>query len=274
MIHNTCEFMAQDNLQLFYQKWSSENEKALVCLIHGLGEHGGCYRQMAGYLTEKGYSLAVLDLRGHGGSKGKRGHAASYEALMDDINLFISRASGDAPNIPCFLYGHSMGGNLALNYSLRHRTNLSGVIASGPWLKLVIEPPKYKYIMSRLMNAIYPSLTMNNGLKSSMLYHSDNKTEDYFKDPLFHNYISARLFSIIAQSGLWALQHAGEIRLPLLIMHGGEDKVTSAKASMEFADNAPGSTLKIWDGFYHVLQNEPRHDDVFQFVIDWMELHM
>ncbi len=271
MKHTTFEFTAGDNLQLFYQKWYAENEKALVCLIHGLGEHGGCYGTLAEYLSGKGYSLAVLDLRGHGRSKGKRGHAPSYEILMDDIRRFISRASGDSANLPCFLYGHSMGGNLVLNYCLRQNAKLAGVIATGPWLKLAIEPPRYKYLLSRLLNVIYPSLTMNNGLDSGKLYRTENKTEDYFKDPLFHNYISARLFTIIREAGLWALVHAAEAKTPLLIMHGGEDRVTSAEASKEFAGKAPESTLKIWDGFYHVLQNEPLHEDVFKYAGEWMD---
>ena len=274
MKHETYEFMAKDNLPLFYQIWHAENEKGLVCLIHGLGEHGGCYGTMAEYLAMKGYSLAALDLRGHGRSKGKRGHAASYELLMDDIDSFISRASAGYSNLPCFLYGHSMGGNLVLNYCLRHKTGLAGVIASGPWLRLVTEPPRYKYLLSRLLNALYPSLTMNNGLKSDTLYHSESKTEDYYKDPLFHSLISARLYTVIRASGLWALEHAGVLGLPSLVMHGSEDRVTSPGASTEFSKKAPGSTLKIWDGFYHVLQNEPRHDDVFRYVAEWIEAHV
>ena len=273
MKHNTYEFKAEDNLRLFYQKWSCENEKALICLIHGLGEHGGCYRHMAEFFTERGYSLAALDLRGHGNSEGKRGHAASYEVLMQDIGLFITKASGNSEKIPRFLYGHSMGGNLVLNYCLRHKTKLAGVVASGPWLKLAFEPPRYKYLLSVLLNLIYPSITMDNGLDSGVLYHRESGTEDYVKDPLFHSYISARLFSCIHASGLWALEHAGEAVLPLLIMHGGEDRVTSAGASADFARNAAGSTLKIWESFYHELQNEPRHGEVFQYVFDWMEPH-
>lgn len=271
MTHTIHELTAKDGLQLFYQKWSADKEKGLLCLIHGLGEYSGSYSNMAQYLTDKGYSLAALDLRGHGRSRGKRGHAGSYGLLMSDIDMFISHAAGNSPELPRFLYGHSMGGNLVLNYCLRYSTSLAGVIASGPWLKLVKDPPGLKVVLSRIMDVVYPSLTMNNGLKSEALYHKEERTEDYFKDPLFHSMISARLYRIISESGLWALDHAGELKLPALVMHGGADKITSPQASMDFVKKAPQAGLKIWDDFLHVLQNEPRHDEVFQYVVDWMD---
>jgi len=274
MKYNSYGFKSADGINLVCQKWVPENEKALICLIHGLGEHGGSYQQMAEFMAGKGYSLAVLDLRGHGHSDGKRGHSDSFELLMQDIDTFINEILSETPNIPCFLYGHSMGGNLVLNYSLRYNMHFNGVIASGPWLKLAIEPSKFKLKIADVANSIFPSFPLKNGLDKEKLYHKREGSYECSKDPLTHDYITVRLFHNIRKSGLWALEHAKEFKTPLLIMYGSDDEITSPKASVEFADAVDGCTLKIWNGFYHVLHNEPKLDEVFKYTVDWMEKHI
>jgi alpha-beta hydrolase superfamily lysophospholipase len=89
---------------------------------------------------------------------------------------------------------------------------------------------------------------------------------------LVHDHISVRMFIGIYQSGQWALEHASEFYLPLLLMHGGADGLTSSKASCEFADKIKENcTLKIWDGFYHEIHNEPGKEKVLKFMIDWLD---
>ena len=100
-----------------------------IALVHGLGEHSGRYVELVAHLTQHGYPVIAMDLRDHGRSTGKRGHAPTYEALMDDIELLLGAARERFPGVRLVLYGHSFGGNLVINYVLRRRPDLAGLIA-------------------------------------------------------------------------------------------------------------------------------------------------
>ncbi|GAG77006.1 unnamed protein product [marine sediment metagenome] len=145
MKHSEFEFKTFDGLSLFAQSWQPESQpQAVICLIHGMGEHSGRYAHVADRLTKAGYTIFTFDLRGHGKSEGPRGHTPSYEALMQDISSLLEVANKQFPQLSSFLYGHSLGGNLVLNYILRHQPQLEGVIVSDPWLRLAFEPPRFK----------------------------------------------------------------------------------------------------------------------------------
>ena len=122
MQHIEFTQQAPDGVQFYFQGWQPETPpKAVVCLVHGLGEHSGRYAHVAAALNDAGYALLGFDLRGHGKSGGPRGHTPSYETLMDDIGRLLAEAAQRYPGQPQFLYGHSLGGNLVLNYALRRK---------------------------------------------------------------------------------------------------------------------------------------------------------
>jgi alpha-beta hydrolase superfamily lysophospholipase len=213
-------------------------------------------------------------LRGHGKSGGPRGHTPSYDAQLDDITAFFKQIEGKYPDLPRFLYGHSMGGNLALNYVLRRKPDLHGVIVTGPWLKLAFDPPAVKVTLGRLMNSIAPGFTQDSELDTKALSHDAAVVTAYENDPLVHSKISARLFVSIYENGLWALEHAAEFPLPLLLMHGTADRIASSEASKEFAAKAGSKvTLKLWDGLFHEIHNEPEKAEVFKVMLDWLGKH-
>jgi len=264
-----------DGLQLFVREWHPEIEPlAIVCLLHGKGEHSGRYPNLASALNNTGYILLTFDLRGHGKSQGKRGHAPSYKSLMDDISKILDLASSRYPKLPCFLYGHSMGGNLVINYVLRCKPKLAGVIATGPWLKLSFRIPLWKIIIGKIMYNILPSFAMTNTMTNQYLSRDSKVIRAYNKDPLVHNRISVRLAVDIIYNGEWALEHADKFSLPLLIMHGGADCLTSPEASRKFSENvASDCTYKLWEGLYHEIHNEPEQKEVFEFLIKWIKKH-
>lgn len=273
MKHSEFEFKTFDGLSLFGQSWQPEDQpRAVVCLVHGLGEHGGRYIHVADSLIQAGYTLISFDLRGHGKSEGPRGHTPSYEALMKDISSLLEVVNKQFPQLSSFLYGHSLGGNLVLNHILRRQPQLKGVIVTGPWLRLSFEPPAFKIALGKITNYIWPSFSQKSGLNTKDLSHVPEVVYAYENDPLAHDNISARMFIGIYQSGQWALEHASEFSLPLLLMHGGDDKIISVKASREFANKkTKNCTLKIWDGLYHEIHNEPEKEEVFKFLIDWLD---
>jgi alpha-beta hydrolase superfamily lysophospholipase len=273
MKHTEFKFKTFDGLQLFGQSWQPEDQpRAVVCLVHGMGERSGRYAHVADALTQAGYVLFTFDIRGHGKSSGPRGHTPSYEALMKDISSLLEVANKQFPQLSSFLYGHSLGGNLVLNYVLRYQPQLKGVIVTGPWLRLSFEPPAFKIILGKMTNQLCPAFSQKSGLDTKVLSHDPEVVHAYENDPLVHDHISARMFIGIYQSGQWALEHASEFSLPLLLMHGGADSITSSIASREFTDKIiKNCTLKIWDGFYHEIHNELEKEEVFKFLIDWLD---
>jgi len=269
---------SNDGINFYSRTWEPDanaQAKAVVALVHGHGEHIGRYENVARALTNAGYVLAGYDSRGHGKSTGPRGHIPSYDTLMDDIGAFISMLGEKHSGQPVFLYGHSQGGNQVINYALRRHPKIAGVIATGPWLKLAFEPHPIKVTLGRIMNNIFPSFTQASGLDTNGLSHDAEVVRLYDNDPLGHDKISARLFVGMYEAGLWALDHATELALPLLLMHGGADPITSAEASRQFADKAGSHvTLRIWDGMYHEIHNEFEQAEVFKFMIEWLDKHL
>lgn len=268
------EFTKQaDNLPFYFQGWQPETSpKAVVCLVHGLGEHTGRYAHVAAALNDAGYAVLGFDLRGHGKSGGRRGHTPSYDTLMDDIGRLLDEAATRYPGLPRFLYGHSLGGNLVLTYALRRRAAIAGVISTSPGLRVANPLPAAQLALAKVMNKLYPSLQMANGLALDGLARDPEVIRAYTSDPLVHNKISVRLAMGMFEAGEWVIAHAAEFPVPLLLMHGTADKLTSALASQEFAAKA-GSvcTLKLWEGFYHETHNEPEKAEVLGFMIDWLD---
>jgi alpha-beta hydrolase superfamily lysophospholipase len=267
-------FKSQDGLELFTHAFpANEDPKAVVCIVHGHGEHIERYEHAAQAFNQVGYSVIGYDQRGHGQSQGSRGHVPSYELLLDDLSRFRKEVKEYYPNLPHFIWGHSMGGNIVLNYVLRQNPGTTGVIATGPWLKLAFEPPAVQMFLGRMMNKIKPDFTQESGLDTSALSHDPEVVRAYEEDSLVHGKVSARLMVEMMDAGTWALEHAAEFPARLLLMHGSEDRITSSAASKDFAAKAPSDkvTLKIWDGFYHELHNEPEKAEVLNTIIEWMD---
>jgi alpha-beta hydrolase superfamily lysophospholipase len=270
------KWRTRDGLDIFAQGWEPERApKAVVCLVHGHGEHIGRYANVGDAFTKAGYAVLGFDQRGHGKSGGARGHTPSYDALMDDIADLFEQAKKRYPGLPQFLYGHSLGGNEVLNYALRRKPAVLGVIATGPWLRLAFQPPAIQVTLGRVMNSILPGFTQQSKLDAALLSHDPKLVEAYKNDPLVHDKISARMFVEIYNSGEWAIEHAAEFSLPLLLMHGGGDRITSSDASREFAKKGNTNiTLHIWDEWYHEIHNEPEQADVFKMEIIWMDARL
>ncbi|NLG51999.1 MAG: alpha/beta hydrolase [Chloroflexi bacterium] len=278
---NTQELAWQttDGLDILARLWQPQPDQAttpqkgIVCLIHGLGEHSGRYAPIAQALTQAGYVLLAPDLRGHGRSEGARGDAPTYATLLDDITLLLAQAAGRFPTAPRFLYGHSMGGNLALNYALRYPHSIAGAVISAPWLALAFTPPRAKLLLARVLQKVVPHLTMPSGLNTRHLSRDPAVISAYVNDSLVHDRISVRMALALMESGQWILEHAHNCETPLLLMHGAQDCITSAEATARFASSVPSDcTFKCWEGLYHEIHNEPQADAIHS-MITWLDAH-
>jgi alpha-beta hydrolase superfamily lysophospholipase len=272
MVFSEWNWKSFDGLDMYARAWLPQGKpKAVVILTHGHGEHVARYDHVAEALTENGYAMLGFDLRGHGKSAGPRGHTPSYEALLDDITSFIQQAEARYPGVPRFLYGHSLGGNLVLNYALRRKSDLHGIIATGAWLKTAFEPPAVQVTLAKIMNNIAPGYSQHTNLDATGLSRDQAVVTAYQNDPMVHDMMSARMYLSIYGSGLWALDHASEFPLPLLLLHGGADRIISLQACQKFTNKVGKSvTFKVWDDWYHEIHNEPEKAEVFKVMLDWL----
>ncbi len=272
MKHNELELQSNDGLRLYAQEWAPDGEvTGLICLVHGLGEHSGRYAHMAEYFNSNGLGLISYDLRGHGKSAGPRGHSPSLEVMNDDFSLFLETARERFPNQPLFLYGHSLGGNLVLNYAIKTTPSIKAMISSAPVLRPAFEPPAWKITMGRILYRLLPTFTMSNELDRDALSKDPKVIDAYNADPLVHDRISSRLAIDMLDTGLWLLENAKLLRIPTLIVHGSGDRICSATASQEFAQKAGEiCTMKLWDGLFHEIHNEPEQETVFDHTLSWI----
>lgn len=268
-----------DGLALVGRCWRPKDEpRGVVCLVHGHGEHSGRYGHVAAALAMGGLATVALDLRGHGRSGGARGDAPSFDHLLDDVNVSLARAGDLFPGRPRFLYGHSLGGNLVLNYALRRASGadgtlaVAGVVATSPWLVLAQQPPAWKSALARVLGVMAPAVALRTGLAIEALSHDPAVIRAYQADPLVHDLLTSRLYLGIVEAGAWALAKAGEFPpVPLLIMHGGADRVTLAASSAEFAAHVPERCVyREWAGLAHETHNEPEREEVLAFIREWL----
>lgn len=249
----------------------SKAAKAVLCLVHGQGDHGGCFEALREYYSSSSFAVLSIDLHGNGSSPGIRGHIDDYETLFDDIDLLLSQAQEQFPDLPVFLYGHSLGGNLVLNYVLRRKPEISGVIASSPWLSLA-KNGQLTSLIAYILDKLKPNYILNAGINAALLSHDREYVKNYAQDPLIHGSISSHLLANACKSGKWAIHHASDFDLPLLLQHGSADPITSVKATKSFYKLAhrKNISLKIWEGDFHSLHNEANRLEIFNYVLSFL----
>lgn len=256
----------------FGQYWQPKKAKAVVVLVHGMGEHSTRYTtSVVPKLVENDFSVVSFDHFGHGKTKGKRGHNPSFEAVLDSITEVINKANELHPNLPVFLYGHSMGGNAVINYSLRIKNSLTGVVATSPFLRLAFQPPAIKLAVGKLLQKIVPSLTMGNELNANDISRIQEEVTTYVNDPLVHNKISPNFSLTFIDSGEWAIENAFKLNIPIFLLHGTKDKIIDYKGSKSFANNSKQATLKLYEGGYHELHNDLCKEEMLQDVVNWLD---
>ncbi|MDA9987262.1 lysophospholipase [Crocinitomicaceae bacterium] len=262
----------EDDLEIQLYKSNVITPKAILFLVHGMGEHAMRYAHVAEYFKNVNILSVAIDLRGHGRSQGKRGHMPTYDLMMSDLKNTIGALKEEFSGIPFFIYGHSMGGNLVLNYLIRNKETVTAAIASGPYLRLGFEPPKWKVFLARISANIYPGLSQPTELEQEALSRTPQVLKEYKNDPLVHDKITASFFVNIHQAGIDAIERAAEITTPLLLMHGAKDRLTSPAGTKDFHSNAMSHVkLHMWDELYHEIHNEPEKTQVFKMALKWFQ---
>jgi len=271
MISEEFNIVSVGGVNLYAASFLPDNHpKALICLVHGLGDHIGRYAHVIDKFVGSGIGVYGLDLRGHGKSEGQRGHG-TVPKILEDIQELVIVTRRDFNDVPIFLYGHSMGGNLAANYLIRLiSSEIKGAIISSPWFRLNFKEPKLKYAMGQVIHNLFPSFSFSNGLNPDDFAHDKIVGKVYSSDPLVHDRISARLFFSIKKYGEFAVEKASLIEIPILVTHGSDDPITSKVASREFADQLSKVEYKIWEKTKHEPHNDFTKEDIIQYYISWV----
>lgn len=261
----------KDGIDIYGVDWPCENPKAVVAIIHGLGEHVHRYEHVVDHF--KSHQLAAIgyDRRGHGQSGGKRGHTKSYDAFLDEISHLVVEAEERYPGVPLFLYGHSMGGNLLLNYVLKRHPTVQGAIVSAPHIRLSFQPSTIMIGLGRMMKGLLPGFTQPNGLAVEQISRDPAEVKKYEEDPLVHGKLTAITGMSMLEAASYLDDYEGEFPVPLLLMHGTADGITSPEGSADFTKRLTGDiTFHLWEGLYHEIHNEPEQKEVMKMMTDWL----
>lgn len=264
-------FLAYD-VQIYATCTLPNVARGMVVVVHGFGEHSGRYtKHIVPMLLDLGLAVVQYDNIGHGKSGGKRGHCPSYAALLDILNQVVQKAQEHYPNLPLFLYGHSMGGNLVLNYALRFTTSIQGIVASSPYLRLAFRPPFWKMALGKMMLNVFPSITMPSGLDPNGISRIPEEVAEYSADPLVHDKVSPMYSFSVMDAGEWAIAHADQLKADALLLHGTADPIIDYGGTEDFYQNAKSAELKRFEGGYHELHHDECRDEMLDTVRNWLQ---
>lgn len=261
----------RDGICLFLRHVEPEGSpRARVFLIHGMGEHSSRYLHVAERLCQRGFGVELFDLRGHGRSGGSRGHIENYAQLLEDLALVWEEFH--RADVPHFLYGHSLGGQLAVNFVLQRKPEAVGLIAASPWLDLAFAPKMWKLWLARLMVRFWPRFTQETDLRPERLSRDAAFLASMPDLDLIHHQMSARMYFEMTQGAANARALPEQMNVPLLLLQGEQDAVTSVAATRAFYNRVRSAdkTLRLYPGGLHETHNDLDREIVLRDVGDWI----
>ncbi len=276
MRYQEVNFNGAGGLELYAQLWEPDGHAvALVVITHGHGEHSGRYAHVAKALAARGFATVGLDLRGHGKSGGARGFIRDWSEYRVDLERLIEEISPRFGEIPMFLYGHSVGGTISLDYVLRDSYKFRGLIASAPSLG---QPniPAILFTLSKILSRIIPGFSLATQLDQSSLSRDPEVVRAYREDPLVHSVGTARLGTELMRTTDYVNEHAADLKIPILLIHGTKDRLLNPADSHAFFDKVKledKTFLEMPEGF-HEPHNDLDKDVVLKRVGDWIEAHL
>lgn len=271
-LHKDAYFKTHDQHRLYYQSDHSAQSKVILVLVHGLNEHIGRYGHVVDFF-KKDFTVYLFDHRGHGRSDGVRSHVEHFDDYVNDLDAFIRLAAAEEKNQKIFLIGHSMGGQVVLNYvGKKKNPAVCGFITSSANVRMKVKVSAFKKFLANTLSQHAPRLKLPNEIDPKWISRDRNVVLAYKKDPLVGRSISVSLARELLsnQQGLMAL--APKIRIPALMMHGGDDQICDSEGSRDFFDSlgSKDKEIKIYDGMYHEIFNEIGKEKVLRDVREWL----
>ena len=277
MKHKEGKFKGFKNFDLYYQCWLPDGSpKAVLLVAHGLAEHSGRYKNLVNYFVPKGYAVYALDHRGHGKSEGMRSYVDRFSDYLADLKTFFDMVHKEHKDAKIFLVGHSLGGTLAVPYAVEHQQELAGVITSGASLVASSTVSPALIAIAGVVSALLPKMGVT-VLDASTISRDKAVVDAYVNDPLvYRGKVPARTGAELARMWKQLPERMSKIKLPVLIMHGSADQLSDPAGSKLLYERvgSKDKTLKLYDGFYHEIFNEPEHKKVMADVEAWLTKHI
>lgn len=277
MKHQEGFFKGVRDARIYYQCWLPNGEsKAVLLIVHGLAEHSGRYMNVVNHFVPLGYAVYGIDLIGHGKSDGTRVYVKRFEDYTDLIKRYCDMVREWQHERPIFLVGHSMGASIGALYLLDHQAGLIGAVLSGPAVKVPDNIPPAVVFVSKVLATVTPKFRVM-GLDAEGVSRDPAVVQAYVNDPLVYTgKITARLGAEYLKAMQRISAEAGTITLPILILQGSADKLVNPDdANLLYATvSSSDKTIKIYDGLYHEVFNEPEHEQVLRDVETWLETHL
>jgi alpha-beta hydrolase superfamily lysophospholipase len=232
--------------------------RGIVIVSHGYAEHCGRYLPFAEHLASRGIAAVGLDHRGHGTSGGPRGHCRDFEEFVADVRTLVDLTGEWWPGVPRVLFGHSMGGLIALLYLVRHGDTVRAGALSSPAFALPPQGPRWQLAIVGLLARIAPRFPFTTKLEPDALARDPEVGRAYVADPLVHRRATAGFARAFTRAQQRALAEAATIATPLLILQAGADRLVSPEGAAAIAARLRcPHELEVLPGYYHELLNEP-----------------
>jgi alpha-beta hydrolase superfamily lysophospholipase len=270
-------FKGQGDLDLYYRGYLPPGRLGTVLLVvHGLAEHSGRYMNLVDYFVPRGYAIYGFDQRGHGRSEGLRGYVEKFSEYISDLKTFFDMVREKHPDEKLFIVGHSVGGTIATAYSLHHQEEFDGLILSGATITPGSSLSPIKIMLARLLSLVMPKLGVD-VIDASALSQDQAVVDAYKNDPLvYRSKIRARLGAELLKAMKLLSGQMPAIHLPILILSGTSDRLSNPEGSRLLYERitSKDKTLKLYDGFYHEIFNEPGRGQVFDDMESWLTSHL
>lgn len=270
-------FKSIRDLNIYYKGWLPDGDvKAVILIVHGVGEYCERYTNVINHFVPLGYAVYGLDHIGHGKSGGARSMVVRFEDFIEPLTTYYKMVKDWHPHRSIFIYGHSMGGLITSFYLLEHQADFKGAIISAPAVKIPDNISPMVIAIGKILSTIAPKVGLI-GLDTNYLSHDKTVVDTYNADPLvFHGKMPARLSAEMLRAMLRVADDARKITLPLFIFQGSGDKIVDPAGAPMLYEKAGSKdkTIKIYEGLYHEVHNEPEREKMFADLEGWLQMHV
>jgi alpha-beta hydrolase superfamily lysophospholipase len=274
MDHREENIIGADGENIYRCSWIPDGVVRAQCtLLHGYGEHCHRYEALVGALNDAGIAVFALDHKGHGRSKGRSAYITDFRSLVPDAVTTLRWAADQAPGVPRVLFGHSMGGALAALLAMDHPELIDLLALSAPAVKISEDISPFLQKISGIVSTLMPLLPVEK-IDTALLSRDPEVVDDYNADPLvYHGGIAARSGHSLLSSERLILARAAALNTPVLLQHGTADGLADPAGSTRLHEGASSAdkTLKMYEGFYHEIFNEPEQAQVRADLLSWLD---
>jgi acylglycerol lipase len=267
-------FIGVRNSSNYYQAWLPEgDDKAIILIVHGVGEYCGRYINLVDHFVPLGYAVYGFDHIGHGKSSGEREFIKRFEDFTEPVQIFYEMIEDRYPGKSIFIYGHSLGALITLFHLLDHQASFKGAIISAPPVKIPENISQLTISLGKVLSAVAPRTGIL-ALDTSSLSHDPEIVAAYNNDPLvFHGKITACISAGMLRAMIRVNNEGSKISLPLFILQGSADRIVDPSGAKLLYDkvSSKNKILKIYEGLFHEVHNEPERLTMFNDLSTWLQ---